>query len=116
MKIRELAAVFLILTTLTGCSATVEGSVADPVSTGGAARSADAAGEPIGEDRAKAIALGHASLSEADVTRLKVEYEIDDGVHQYDVEFHHGDYEYEYEVDAYSGAILSADKDKEDGA
>lgn len=109
MKIRNLTACIVLLLTLTGCTATVE---AGPAASGG--NTASAAGVLIGEEQAASIALSHADLSEADVTRLRVEYEIDDGVKQYDVEFHHNSYEYEYEINAQSGEIISADKDKED--
>ena len=111
MKIRNLIPILLLCLALCGCTATVAGSVADPAAATGTVQE-DAA--LIGEEQAKAIALQHADLTEADVTRLRVEYEIDDGVKQYDVEFHHGEYEYEYEINATSGAILSADKDRED--
>lgn len=107
MKIRNLTASIVLLLTLTGCTATVE---AGPAASGGNTASAAL----IGEEQAASIALSHADLSEADVTRLRVEYEIDDGVKQYDVEFHHNSYEYEYEINAQSGEIISADKDKED--
>lgn len=112
MKLHTFVAVLLLALTLAGCSATVQGRVNDPMSDPGTA--ATGSGERIGEDKAKAIALEHAGLSEADVTRLHTEYEIDDGVEQYDVEFHHGEYEYEYEINAHTGAVISADRDRDD--
>lgn len=118
--------VLAVLLSFVGCSATVESSVgaqsaagetvAQKASADLSTAASDAAREDvlIGEEQAKTIALEHAGLQEADVTRLHVEYEIDDGIRQYDVEFHHGEYEYEYEINAQSGAIISADKDRED--
>lgn len=55
--------------------------------------------------QAIAIALEHAGLTEADITGLWAEYEIDDGVPEYDVEFHHGNYEYSYDIHAVTGEI-----------
>lgn len=121
MKFRIVLAALLVLLTFTGCSATVKGSVIDPMSGTNAAdapstSAADVAndGALIGEERAKTIALEQAGLSEGDVTRLRVEYEIDNGVKQYDVEFRHGGYEYEYEINAQTGAVISFDRDTED--
>ncbi len=72
---------------------------------------APSTGEYIGEAAAKAKALAHAGLSEAQVTRLKVELDEEDGRICYKVEFHADRTEYEYEIDAVSGEILKAEKD-----
>lgn len=110
MKLHIFTAVCLLALVLAGCTATVQGTMNNPA---GEANLSTGSGELIGEDRAKTIALEHAGFQEADVARLHTEYEIDDGVQQYDVEFHHGEYEYEYEINAQTGAIISADKDRE---
>ncbi len=68
----------------------------------------------ITRDEAKAIALKHAGLSAGQVSRLKAEYDVDDGVPEYDVEFRVGNLEYEYEIHAKTGKILSWDKDYDD--
>ena len=60
---------------------------------------------------AKAIAVEHAGLTGQQVSRLRAEYEIDDGVPQYDVEFYHDGIEYSYEIHAETGKILSFEKD-----
>lgn len=65
-------------------------------------------------DEAKAIALKHAGLKEADVTGLRAEYDVDDGVDQYDVEFRQGRYEYSYEINAETGKILQSEKELDD--
>ena len=70
--------------------------------------------ENIGEDKAKKIALDHAGLKEADVKHLFVELDYDDGVLRYEIDFRHGQYEYDYEIDAKTGTILSYDKDIDD--
>jgi len=67
----------------------------------------------ISADKAKKIALGDAKLSEKDVTFVKVELEFEDNRLVYDVEFYSGNVEYDYDIDAVSGAIVSADKDIE---
>lgn len=70
--------------------------------------------EYIGEASAKSIVLGHADLFESEVTIIQVELEFDDGRAIYDVEFKHGNIEYEYVIDAVSGAIIEFDSDYDD--
>ena len=70
-----------------------------------------ASSEGITEAEAQAIALEHAGLTEADISRLEVRKDFDDGRQEYDVEFHADRLEYEYEIDAVTGNILSFDKD-----
>ena len=57
------------------------------------------------------IALRHAGLKQADICDLSCKLEEDDGVMIYQVEFEHGRYEYEYEIDAKTGKILDAEVD-----
>ena len=61
----------------------------------------------IGKDKAQSIALKHAELSADDVKGLQVEYDEDDGVPVYEVEFDHGRKEYSCEIHAETGKILS---------
>ena len=72
-----------------------------------------AAGEMIGEQKAKEIGLAHARLKESDVTFIKSYLDFDDGRYLYDVEFYKDMTEYDYEIDAYTGDILSFDFDVE---
>ena len=68
----------------------------------------------ITADEAKRIALAHAKLAEKDVTFVKVELELEDNNrYEYDVDFYSGNVEYDYEINAVSGIILSADRDIE---
>ena len=70
--------------------------------------------EPAGKltrEQAEKIALDYLGFTADQVTRLHSEYEIDDGIPQFDVEFHQGDWEYEFEIHAENGRILSYDKD-----
>ena len=68
-------------------------------------------GSYIGKARAKSIALNAAGLSESQVSHIRCYLDRDDGRWEYSVEFWSGTMEYEYEIDAYSGAILSRDMD-----
>ena len=61
----------------------------------------------IGKDKARSIALKHAGFSADEVSGLQVEYDKDDGVPVYEVEFHKGHKEYSYEIHGESGKILS---------
>ena len=72
-----------------------------------------AAGTPqlLTREQAGEIALEYVGLTADQITRLHVEYEVDDGIPQFDVEFHQGDWEYEFEIHAENGNILSYDKD-----
>ena len=70
--------------------------------------------EPIGEEKAAEIALKHAGFTKEQVTKLRVEYDYDNGMPEYEVDFHQGGYEYDYRINAELGEILSFDKDLED--
>ena len=63
----------------------------------------------IGKDKAADIALEDANLSESDVTRLRISKDTDNGKGIYEVEFTMNTTEYEYEILASNGDILSAD-------
>ncbi len=69
----------------------------------------------ISSDKAKEIALKHAGVAAVDVSFIKVEYDYDDGIKKYDVEFSVKNFEYDYEINAESGKILKSEKDFEDG-
>lgn len=68
----------------------------------------------IGEAAAKSAALSNAGVSESEVTRIKCELDRDHGSYKYEIEFSVGRMEYEYEIDAYTGAILKAEHDYDD--
>lgn len=59
----------------------------------------------IGDAEAKRIALENAGLSEANVFDLGCELDLDDGTVHYDVDFKANGYEYDYDIDATTGAI-----------
>ena len=60
----------------------------------------------IGLERAKAIALGDAGLSAASVTFTEAKPDFDDGVPNYDLDFYTATHEYDYEINALTGAIM----------
>lgn len=70
----------------------------------------------IGVSAAKKAALKHAGVSSSDAVFEKAKLEKDDGRYEYEVDFKAKGYEYDYEIDAKSGKILSADKEKDDDA
>ena len=65
----------------------------------------------IGVERAKSIALNHAGFSASSVRFVKVELDTDDGIRIYEVDFKVNGIEYDYDIDARTGAILSIDID-----
>lgn len=67
----------------------------------------------IGTAQAKSIALEHAGLSESQVMVTKAALDRDDGVMVYEIEFRQGRTEYEYKIDAQSGAILEHEMDQD---
>ncbi len=74
---------------------------------------ADTAAASIGEAKAKEVALQHASLSSSQVSFLQTKLDWENGRQVYEVEFYSGNKEYDYEIDAASGAIVSYDFDIE---
>lgn len=68
----------------------------------------------LGEKEAKAIALREADVTETQVTQLKVRQDRDQGVDVYDVEFNYDGQEYDYEINAETGAILEQTVEAQD--
>ena len=68
----------------------------------------------ITKEDAVSIALQHAGLSANDVRGLRVEFDYDDGRPEYDVDFRSGGYEYDYEIHAETGDIITWDKELDD--
>ena len=67
----------------------------------------------ITKEQAEDIALNHVTFTREQVVCLRSEYEIDDGIPQYDIEFYKDGWEYEFEIHGGTGQILSFDKDPE---
>lgn len=72
-------------------------------------------GALITDARAKEIALEHAGLKESDVRVIRIKLDFDDGKAEYEVEFYHGNVDYDYDIDAVSGQVLSFDREEEKG-
>jgi len=68
----------------------------------------------IGRDAALSAALSHAGISLSDARDIEVDAELDERTPHYDVDFSFGKTEYEYEIDAHSGAVLSHEKERND--
>ena len=77
-----------------------------------AAQSNNTAGD-IGIEKANEIAISHAGLSSGSVSFVKAKIDTEDGVKVYDIEFYSGNVEYDYEINAATGAIVSFDQDIE---
>lgn len=118
MKIRGLTILLLALL-MSGCSVSANSDSLDP------AQKAQVAATPVSHrvapptqagqitrEQAEAIALEHAGLTADQVSRLRTEYEVDDGVPRYEVQFRQGRWEYDYEINANTGAIISYDRDE----
>lgn len=68
----------------------------------------------IGKDKAKEIALEHAKLTADRVKFVDTDTDTDNGKTIYEVEFYTDDFtEYDYEIDAKTGEIISFDSDAE---
>lgn len=70
-----------------------------------------AGGKDIGRDAALQAALDDAGVQESETTRLKVSEDRDDGRKVYEIQFDAGSTEYDYEIQASDGAVLSAERD-----
>ena len=75
---------------------------------------ADPGARDIGEDAALKAALEAAGVSEADASRIRVSLDRDDGRTVYDVSFDVGQTEYDYEVLASDGRVVSSDVEQRD--
>ena len=100
--------------TETGSSHTTSGvaPVSSPTNQVSAGIAGDS-GEYITQQQAQAAALEHAGLAEADVQFLSTRLDYDDGRAEYDVEFICGNEEYDYNIDALTGEVLSMDREVE---
>ena len=71
----------------------------------------DAQNPALSVEEAKAAALGHAGLTADQVRFLRAEYEADYPTPRYEIEFQEGQWEYEYEIHAETGEVLSFERD-----
>ncbi len=68
----------------------------------------------IGADKAKEAALSHAGKAESAVTEMEVKLDYENGMMVYEVEFKADGYEYEYEINAVTGAVVTFDTELDD--
>lgn len=73
-----------------------------------------ASGAAITAEEAKQIALEHAGVNEADIRALELETDRDDGRTVYEFSWKVGWTEYDYDIDAATGEILSFSQDVDD--
>lgn len=60
---------------------------------------------------AKEIALAHAGISASEASFIRAELDTDDGVKVYEIEFTSGTTEYDYEINAQTGAVIKFSKE-----
>ena len=72
------------------------------------------AGQYISVEDAKRTAFAHAGVSAESVVLEKAELDVERGIVVYEIEFKAGGYEYEYEINATTGDIISQDKEIDD--
>ncbi|MBQ7302119.1 MAG: PepSY domain-containing protein [Clostridia bacterium] len=70
----------------------------------------------VDEKTAKQAAFAHAGVNEADVVGCKCKLDEDDGKWVYEIEFVCGGYEYSYEIDAQTGAVIEHEHEQDDDA
>ena len=89
----------------------ISGTSQAGVSQHAAAGSATMVNGGITEQEAKNIAAGKAGVTEEQIQYITVKQDWDDGRARYEVEFTAAGVEYDYELDASDGRILSADSE-----
>lgn len=87
------------------------GKSANAVSSSDLNGNGESNGDFIGEKKAKEIALEKAEISGDDIVFERVELDLDDGIWQYEIEFRQGRWEYDADIKADDGTVLSFDKD-----
>ena len=70
--------------------------------------------QDIGHAKAKSIALNHAGVDANTAYDMNIQLDVEDGTSIYEVEFKSGNREYEYEIDAATGAILKHEAEVDD--
>ena len=92
----------------------VYGEYSDVISakTNGTAVTPSAGETFIGESKAVSVALSNAHVDESLAKNLVCKLDVENGVKVYEVEFYFNGYEYEYDINAVTGEIIKAEKDK----
>ena len=61
----------------------------------------------ITAEEAKNAALAHAGIAESSVAQLEIEFDSEDGLMVYEVEFYAGGTEYDYDINARTGEVVN---------
>ena len=93
-----------------GTSQSVSDGIGEAVSQGGNVSTAD---NIIQKGKALEIALAHAGLNESDIFGLKIELDYEPYGTFWEIEFEHGGYEYDYEINAVTEAVVKSEKEKD---
>lgn len=88
-------------------------AVTQETETGTTTGSQTTTAKKITKAKAKSIALKHAGVSASKATFVKAKLDYEDGRRVYEIEFYSGNTEYDYEILASNGKIISYDKDIE---
>ncbi len=88
-------------------------------SNSGSSSSAPASGQQsgtqlIGESAALNAAFTHAGVAQSGASNVRCHLDRDDGRQIYEIEFRYNGYDYDYEIDALTGAVLKHEKDWDD--
>ncbi|MFI3230455.1 MAG: hypothetical protein R3Y29_02760 [bacterium] len=65
----------------------------------------------LGANNAKEFALTHAGFSEQDISFVKWDFDLDNFLATYDIEWYHNNLEYEYKIHALTGEVLKYEID-----
>ncbi len=65
----------------------------------------------ISLEKTKSIAFNHAEISEKDAKFVEAKLDCDDYVKNYEISFHYNNFEYDYEINAENGQIISTEKE-----
>lgn len=68
----------------------------------------------IGVTKAKNAAFKHANVKASDAWDVEVDLDTENGKLVYEVSFDAGGYDYDYDIDAYTGKVLNHKKEKDD--
>lgn len=107
-KIAILLTIIFTLSVFTGCVVRV------PSGTVGSDGKMPDTSKFIGEERAKQIALDRAGIASDGVSFVRVELDRDNGIWRYEVEFRQGRTEYDADIKADDGKIISFETDYDD--
>ena len=114
MKFRILITILLaalLTSSFSGCSLVRMAEHLDNAADVAEDRIEQASATILTAEQAQAIALKHAGFTADQVQYLRTEYDIDDGMPQYEVQFHRSGFEYDYDIHAETGDILAYDRD-----